>query len=188
MLRIDDNANYEIETIINNDDRHQLIDLYNSMEPLFAEQDYNLNLVDKRTLKSHHPHLDAIKKIEKRAGRETYSHYFVMYKPGSFTRLHTDNADDVGLTIVTMVDVVNLVGGETIVLIPRDPNDPNIEKRKKGQGGGIKKGTVAKGQSVIPKIVKCNVGESMIYDRNLTHGVTYVEEGMRLVFVSWFKK
>lgn len=187
MLQIDKDANYQIETIISNDDRHQLIDLYNSMSPLFAEQDYNLNLVDKRPVRSHH-YIEPIKKIERWAGRDPYSHYFVMYKPGSFTRLHTDNADDVGLTIVTMIDMVDLVGGETLVLIPRDPNDPNIEARKKGQGGAIKKGTIAKDQAIIPKIVKCNTGQSMVYDRNLTHGVTYVEQGMRLVFVSWFKR
>ena len=188
MLKIDDKANYQIENIINNDDRHQLIDLYNSIDPGFSEQDYNLNLVDKRPIRGHHPYIDPIKKIEKYANRDVYSHYFVMYKPGSFTRLHTDNADEVGLTIVTMIDMVDLVGGDTLVIIPRDPSDPNIQERRKGQGSGIKKGTVAAGQSIIPKIVNCKNGDSMIYDRNLTHGVTYVEKGLRLVLVSWFKR
>lgn len=187
QLNIDKKANFQIANIITNDDRHKLIDLYNSLNPRFAEQDYNLNLVDKRQLKVSDWN-EQIRKIDKFSGRETYSHYFVMYKPGSFTRLHTDNADDVGLTIVTMIDSVDLVGGETLVLVPNDPDDPNIAKRKHKQGSAYKKGNLPKGQAVVPKIVQCDVGQSMVYDRNLTHGVTYVEEGLRLVLVSWYKR
>lgn len=179
-MKIDTKANYTIERIINNDDRHALIDIYNSMPSSFARQDYNLNLVDKRQL-THKliGNVPAFKKIEKFAGKDLYSHYFVMYKPGSYTRMHTDNAKDVGKTIVTLIDAVDLIGGDTLVFLPY------VDKEKKGEG--YIKGQVPEGKDVIPKIVRCDVGESMVYDRNLNHGVTYVEQGIRLVLVSWFQ-
>lgn len=180
-MKIDSKAYYKIENIINNDDRHKLIDLYNSMPSSLARQDYNLNLVDKRQLT--HELINSVRspfeKIQRFAGKELYSHYFVMYKPGSYTRIHTDNAKDVGLTIVTLIDAVDLVGGDTILMLPY------VDREKKGEG--YVKGQVPEGKHVIPKIVKSNVGESMVYDRNLSHGVTYVEQGLRLVLVSWFQ-
>lgn len=167
---------YKLEQIIDNDDRHSLIDLYNSIPSSVAHQDYNLYKVDKRPLRSS-DQISAIKKIEQYAGKETYSHYFVMYEPGSYTRMHTDNDDDVGLTIVTLIDTVNLVGGETIVQLPA-PKDEKI---------GYQKGEDHKGR-VVPKIVRMVEGDSVIYDRSLLHGVTQVELGKRLVLVSWFKR
>ena len=167
---------YKLEQIINNDDRHSLIDLYNSIPSSVAHQDYNLYKVDKRPLRSS-DQISAIKKIEQYAGKQTYSHYFVMYEPGSYTRMHTDNDDDVGLTIVTLIDTVNLVGGETIVQLPA-PKDEKI---------GYQKGEDHKGR-VVPKIVRMVEGDSVIYDRSLLHGVTQVELGKRLVLVSWFKQ
>ena len=43
---------YKVDQIINEDDRHELIDLYNSIPSSVAHQDYNLYKVDKRILKS----------------------------------------------------------------------------------------------------------------------------------------
>lgn len=167
---------YKLEQIIDNDDRHSLIDLYNSIPSSVAHQDYNLYKVDKRVLRQG-DQISAIKKIEQYAGKETYSHYFVMYEPGSYTRMHTDNDDDVGLTIVTLIDTVNLVGGETIVQLPA-PKDQKI---------GYQKGNDHEGR-VVPKIVRMVEGDSVVYDRSLLHGVTQVELGKRLVLVSWFKR
>ena len=92
--------------------------------------------------------------------------------------MHTDNDDHVKSTIVTLVDTVNLVGGETIVTLPA----PEAQYEKKG----YIKGDEHKGR-VIPKIVRMNVGDSVMYDRSLLHGVTQVEQGKRLVLVSWFR-
>ena len=99
-----------------------------------------------------------------------------MYDPGSYTRLHSDNDDDVGLTIVTLVDTVDLVGGDTLVMLPA-PKEQKI---------GYQKGDDHKGR-VVPKIVQMKTGESVIYDRSLLHGVTQIERGKRLVLVSWFR-
>ena len=116
--------NYKVDQVITNEDRHNLIDLYNSIDPNIAHQDYNLYNIDKRILtnlsKIDKKYLNIIKKIEAYAQKETYSHYFVMYHEGSYTKMHTDNDDAIGLTIVTLVDTVDLVGGETLALVPAE--------------------------------------------------------------------
>lgn len=167
---------YKVDQIINEDDRHGLIDLYNSIPSRVAHQDYNLYKVDKRNLRSEQFN-EAINKLVKHSKRESYSHYFVMYEKGSYTKIHSDNDEDVGLTIVTLVDTVDLVGGDTLVYV----NRPDDEKT------GYQKGEDHKGR-VVPKIVQMDVGDSVIYDRSLLHGVTQLDKGKRLVLVSWFKK
>ena len=166
---------YKVEKIINEDDRHSLIDLYNSIPSKVAHQDYNLYKVDKRGIRSK-LYNEAINKLVKYSKRDSYSHYFVMYEQGSYTKVHSDNDEDVGLTIVTLIDTVNLVGGDTLVYVNR-PSDERV---------GYQKGDDHKGR-VVPKIVQMEVGDSVIYDRSLLHGVTQLDKGKRLVLVSWFK-
>lgn len=173
--------NYKVDQIINEDQRHALIDLYNSMPSSIAHQDYNLHTVDKRQITSSvidsmpPKAREALLAVEATTKRKSYSHYFVMYEKGAFTKLHTDNDAEVGLTVVTLVDTVDLIGGDTLVMLPFE------EKEKKG----YQKGSSPRG-AVIPKIVRMESGDSVTYDQSLTHGVTQVERGKRLVLVSWF--
>jgi predicted 2-oxoglutarate/Fe(II)-dependent dioxygenase YbiX len=53
-------------------------------------------------------------------------------------------------------------------------------KREKGQEAPID-------QKIIPKVVQVKDGQTMIYKRDLLHGVGQVEKGTRLVLVSWYK-
>ena len=39
---------------------------------------------------------------------------------------------------------------------------------------------------VIPKVIQMNVGQSLVYDKHLMHGVGQVEQGNRLVLISWY--
>ena len=170
---------YKVENIIDNDDRVLLIGMYNSLKPRPANQDYNLFDVDKRLISGDMFAKGPFLKLKEYAGLEVYSHYFVMYEEDSFTKMHTDNDDEVGLTIVTLLDDVELVGGETIVMLPYNKKDVPTHKYQKGD--------IQDGQRCIPRIVQVEKGQSMIYDRSLLHGVTQVETGKRLVLVSWFK-
>tara|TARA_B100000575_G_C23094474_1_gene631151 strand:- start:1068 stop:1598 length:531 start_codon:yes stop_codon:yes gene_type:complete len=173
--------NYKVDQIITNEDRHNLIDLYNSLDSNIAHQDYNLYNIDKRRLntkdytqdKKYH---DIIKKIEAYAKRKTHSHYFVMYHEGSYTRMHTDDDEAVGQTIVTLVDTVDLIGGDTLALLSAE-----LTEDKKG----YQKGDDHKGR-VVPRVIRMDVGDSVSYDRSLLHGVSQLERGKRLVLVSWF--
>jgi|13_taG_2_1085334.scaffolds.fasta_scaffold01794_7 predicted 2-oxoglutarate/Fe(II)-dependent dioxygenase YbiX len=173
---------YKIQKLITNDERHALIDLYNSIPSNIAEQDYNLANVDKRRLGSTHG-IEPVKKIDQYAKEngnlKCLQHYFVMYKKGAFTRLHTDDDEKVKLTVVTLVDTADLVGGETVSLLPWSAND--------NKSVGYKKGNDVEDESrVIPMVIKPEVGESMMYDRAFLHGVAKVESGLRLVLVSWY--
>ena len=169
---------YKVENIIDNDDRVLLIGMYNSLKPRPANQDYNLFDVDKRLIPGDMFAKGPFLKLKEYAGLEVYSHYFVMYHEGSYTRMHTDNDDAIGLTIVTLVDTVDLVGGETLALVPA-----KMPEEKKG----YQKGNDHKGR-VIPRVIRMNEGDSVIYDRSLMHGVSEIEKGKRLVLVSWFRR
>lgn len=172
---------YKVENIISEEDRVELIKLYNSIPSNKASQDYNLFTVDKRRLKNDQLNDKLFSKLNQYADRPVYSHYFVMYEEGSFTRMHTDNDEDVTLTIVTLLDSQDLIGGETIVHLPFQYKGRNKSEYRKGD---IPKSD----QRVIPKIVNVDKGQSMVYDRSLLHGVAQVEKGKRLVLVSWYGK
>jgi len=107
--------------------------------------------------------------------------YFVMYEEGSFTRMHTDNDDDISLTIVTLLDSQDLVGGETIVHLPAEYKGRDVNEYRKGD-------IPREDQRVRPKVVNVDKGHSMIYNRSLLHGVAEIEKGKRLVLVSWYGK
>ena len=73
---------------------------------------------------------------------------------------------------------VDLVGGETIAMIPA-----KLSESKEG----YQKGDDHKGR-VVPRVIRMDVGDSVIYDRSLLHGVSEIEKGKRLVLVSWFTR
>jgi predicted 2-oxoglutarate/Fe(II)-dependent dioxygenase YbiX len=172
---------YKVLNIITEQDRVDLIKLYNNIPSTKAVQDYNLFTVDKRRIQSDNFKIDAFKKLDEYANRPTYSHYFVMYEEGSFTRMHTDNDDDISLTIVTLLDSQDLVGGETIVHLPAEYKGRDANEYRKGD-------VPRDDQRVRPKVVNVDKGQSMIYNRSLLHGVAEVEKGKRLVLVSWYGK
>ena len=96
---------YKVLNIITEQDRIALIKLYNSIPSTKAAQDYNLFTVDKRRIQSDNFKIDAFKKLDDYADRPTYSHYFVMYEEGSFTRMHTDNDDEISVVHEHIVEV-----------------------------------------------------------------------------------
>ncbi len=172
---------YKVENIISEDDRVELIKLYNSIPSNKASQDYNLFTVDKRRLKNDQLNDKVFSKLDQYADRPVYSHYFVMYEEGSFTRMHTDNDEDVTLTIVTLLDSQDLIGGETIVSLPFEYKGRDENEFRKGE-------VPTKQNRIVPKVVNVDKGQSMVYNRSLLHGVAQVEKGKRLVLVSWYGK
>jgi hypothetical protein len=176
---------YTIDNYLTTNDVNDLIGLYDSLESNMAHQDYNLFDVDKRLIKSDLRKDAAFLKLEQAAGKDkrVYSHYFLDYLPESFTRSHTDNVDDVVLTMVTILDETGLVGGETIVHLPYEKKVRPGDRYAKRLGDNP-----PVGQEIIPQVVPVTVGQTMTYDHALTHGVCQVTEGRRLVLVSWYAK
>ena len=172
---------YKVENIISEDDRVELIKLYNSIPSTKASQDYNLFTVDKRRISNEQLKDDMFGKLDQYADRPVYSHYFVMYEEGAFTRMHTDNDEDVTLTIVTLLDSQDLIGGETIVSLPFEYKGREVNEYRKGD-------VPTKENRIIPKVVNVDKGQSMVYNKSLLHGVAQVEKGKRLVLVSWYGK
>ena len=108
--------------------------------------------------------------------------YFLKYRKGSFTRLHHDHSTD--LTIVTLLDDKDLVGGHSIVMAMYDARSRPADQtcvRSEGE-----EDRPPYGHEIIPDILPVKVGESLVYGPDLKHGVSKVYEGERLVLVSWY--
>ena len=172
---------YKLENIISEEHRHQLLDVYNSLPSELAHQDYNLFDVDKRHPGKEDSRLDCFKVIDQYASnhKQMFRHYFLNYTPESFTKFHTDNDDAVGLTIVTFLDKSDdLIGGEALAMLPYIKRARPSNKYRKGDAPIDEK--------VVPKVINMNVGQSLVYDKSLMHGVGQVERGNRLVLISWY--
>ena len=177
---------YKVENLLTPNQVSDLVELYNSLKTNPAHQDYNLFDVDKRQIHSTHRRPNALDAIDNFAGNElkSYSHYFLEYGPESFTKFHTDAHTYVHQTMITVLDDRELVGGESLVMLPYEKRQrPANKYAKRGDGN-----EAPLGQVIIPKVVKLNKGQTLIYDKELMHGVAQVESGRRLVLVSWYDK
>ena len=172
---------YKVENIISDTHRKQLIDVYNSLPSELAHQDYNLFDVDKRHPEKSQVEMECFGLIDQYAYNyeKTFRHYFLDYTEESFTKFHSDNDDAVGLTIVTFLDASDdLVGGQAMAMLP-------YEKRGRPENK-YRKGDAPIGERCIPKVIDMHVGQSLVYDKHLIHGVGQVERGNRLVLISWY--
>jgi hypothetical protein len=174
---------YKVEKIFTEQQLEEVKSLYHTCKPWsrFAHQDYNLFDVEKRIVP--HEHVDLLNKVlENYTGLEMYSHYFLKYEEGSFTRCHTDNVDDVSLTVVTLIDEENLIGGEALAFETYEKRSRPANKyaKRKNEDAPV-------GQEIIPVVIPCQVGDSIVYGKELRHGVAQVHSGSRLVLISWFK-
>ena len=177
---------YKVENLLTPNQVSELIELYNSLESNPAHQDYNLFDVDKRHIYSSMRKLTAFDALNDYAGSEfkNYSHYFLEYGPEAFTKMHTDATTYVYQTMITVLDDKDLVGGESLVMLPYEKRERPANKYAKR--GDEDSGPI--GQPVIPKVVQLNKGQTLVYDKDLHHGVCQVESGRRLVLVSWYDK
>lgn len=178
---------YKVANILTPNQLSELVALYNTLPENPAHQDYNLFDVDKRQL-SHQQmaNVNAFDRLNGFAGDEfkSYSHYFLEYGPDSFTKFHTDATTYVHQTMITVLDDRELVGGESLVMLPYEKRArPSNKYAKRGEGN-----EAPLGQVIIPKVVKLNRGQTLIYDKDLMHGVGQVQSGRRLVLVSWYDK
>jgi len=172
-----------VEKIIDDDDVEQLIKLYRNLKSQNAHQDYNLFDLKKANVPSEFRKISPIDKLYKFSEKKYITAcYFLEYNKDSFTRTHSDNGSNI--TIVTILDTKDLVGGESLILSPY--NKKPRPKTSYANRTEKESKTPPYGKNIIPKIVKCKDGESLIYGKELNHGVCQVESGSRLVFITWF--
>lgn len=176
--------NFYKRNILNEEQYQSVWDLYNSLPVRYAYQDYSLFNVEKRNVDSkskvENGATVAIDKYMKdRYKFENQTHYFLKYVPYSWTRIHTDNVRRVTKTVITLIEEKDLVGGETLVWdkhydLPV-PKDHYVQRT----------GSVHR-KSEVPCTPKLNPGQSLVYDNATRHGVSQVEQGHRIVLVSWY--
>jgi len=99
---------------------------------------------------------NVLTKLEDISGHKAKRHYLLNYTKGSFCRMHHDATEY--NTYVTLLEENDLEGGEVLT---------GDEKR-------------------CIDVRYARVGQTMIYDNGLQHGVANVRKGNRKVFIVWF--
>lgn len=173
---------YLISSILNDEDLNECKKLFESLEPEYAHQDYNLFDVERRNFSP--SQLSCMQKLLDFSNVDcSTATYFLKYTEGSFARMHRDESS--AMTIVTMIhSSEDLVGGES--LINRKYCTRNRPANKYARRAGDEEQNPPYEQEIIPDCIKLKEGESAIYDRHLKHGVSYVHSGERLVMITWF--
>jgi hypothetical protein len=110
--------------------------------------------------------------------------YFLKYIPGSFCRMHSDHGSD--LTMVTLIDDENLVGGHSIVreIYGRKERPADQECKRSSEDWE----NPPYNKPIIFDVLPFEVGDSLIYGPSLNHAVSKVYEGSRTVLICWFSK
>ena len=112
--------------------------------------------------------------------KQDAAHYFLKYVKDSFTNVHIDNPKRIKRTAVTLLDIsADIIGGDTLLI-------KNIQDSDIGPGNQRPEGLQDRSNLRVPSIVKPKIGSTLIYNHNVRHGVTKVEQGHRLVLISWF--
>lgn len=183
-------SSYKVVNLLTPEEISFLKDLYQASTPNFFRRDYNLFNI----YKSHPPknlnkeRLDYFQSITQKVKTHCekthdHAHYFLKYCEGSFTSTHVDNPSTVGKTAVTLLDKSpDLLGGDAVLLNPIKPSmlfQGNVQPRDYDVNSHKILNT--------PVVVKQDIGTTLLYDQNSTHGVSLVERGFRLVFISWVR-
>lgn len=177
-------SNFYTREIVKEENQQSLWDAYNGTAPEWCHQDWNLFNLEKRQMKAAYwKQHEAIHDIDRYMFRKyqcrTHVHYFLKYVPDSFTRVHQDNKDTVTKTVITFLDhSPDLVGGDTLVFDKQYDSEP--------PEGSVVKGKDVHSRDVVPTAIKAPNYTSLIYNWNVPHGVTRVNEGHRIVLVSWY--
>ena len=171
---------FELTNVMTSEDIDSMLHYVSTNKPTYYHQCYNLHDVDKWEGGINKETIPALNRIEDLCpDLKIYSHYFLKYGKDSFTKAHTDNDNIISKTIITLLESKNLIGGETIVFTTyvEKPRPHNAER----------KGDAQYGKRIIPQVVSMFDGDSIIYDGKLTHMVSQVKQGHRIVLVSWFQ-
>ena len=110
------------------------------------------------------------------------SSYLLNYVPGSFTRMHCD--ENTHFTFITMIDSVNLVGGESLVQQVYEARGRRAEHHV--QRNGSEQQHPPYGKDIIFEVVNLQDGETMVCSEQTKHGVARVKSGSRLVLIDWY--
>lgn len=175
-------SGYIHEKILNEVELQEARDLAKSEEFYRIYQMYNLFDVDRADPDSEKEY-GFIKTLLKYSKRQSLvGFYFLRYIPGSFTRMHKDNNTE--LTIVTMLDQEDLVGGCSIVTNKYLRRDRPANQRC--DRADFEKDNPPYNQDIILDVLPMEDGDSLVYGADQNHAVSKVYEGSRTVLITWF--
>ena len=133
----------------------------------------------------HHPNDEWLKHGEDE-NVEVMSQYFLKYTPGAFARAHSDDNNKVVKTAITLIDKSDdLEGGDIIVYEPHYKSNMEVNENTINR---YDPKNYREGDTVIPVIVKQEVGETIEYAYDVKHSVSKVLKGYRTVLVTWYCK
>jgi len=178
-------SNFKQINILDLDEVEYLKQMFDKYPKNFWTRDYNLFNLYKCNIprRVYSNDVDSMRSITQKIKshldcKEDTNYYFLKYIPNSFTQIHVDNPNRIQKTAVTLIDISeDLVGGEVVLISGISQSDlmPG-EFRPNNNFKDIK----------VPVVVRQKVGSTLIYNHNVKHGVTKVEQGHRLVFISWY--
>jgi len=176
-------AGYIMDKILSDEELQEARDLAASLDFYRIFQMYNLFDLDRAEVDTDcgAGFVDTLQKYSKHD--TNIGLYFLKYIEGSFTRMHHDNNSD--LTIVTLIDDKELVGGHSLVAETYEQRDRPADQYCARNNG--EETHPPYGQEIVPDVLPVSVGESLVYGPDLKHGVSKVYEGERLVLVAWYK-
>lgn len=165
---------------VSDSDLKKYLELYESLPEEKIKQFYNLHYCLRRDVPKD-------QRIDVGGNGEMYAQYFLKYIEGSFTKSHVDNEEEVGETVITLIDKEDLIGGDIIVY---EPHFKNTDWEATAENGMINyyRGEYLPGQKIIPVIVNQEVGESIFYSHSTMHSVSKVLRGTRTVLVTWYNR
>lgn len=178
--------NWDKRNILDADDIVEAREIYEATKEVEYHQYYNLFDVKRRDVYDWNE-LGFVKKISDTLGVSDLrgTPYFLLYETNSFARTHEDN--DSGTTVVTLIESsTDLVGGEALIFDTYGPRARASHKEER-RANYEREHPHAYNKNIIPRIVQMEEGDSLIYGPDLTHGVTQVEQGTRLVLITWWK-
>lgn len=178
-------------TTLDWNDIDYLNNLYQSLQGKNFSRYFNLFSVTRKDVPAKlddYRWLTVKSKLDSEANGQCITNYFLYYGPGSFTMPHADSPLRVTKTAITLIDKsADLVGGEILVIkrvkqFTGDVHIPTDEDiKRKNEPVPVMNNVAA------INIIRQDVRETVWYPAQMRHGVTQVEQGYRLVLISWYK-
>lgn len=176
-------SGYIKDIILSEKDLQEAKELAKSFEFYDIFQMYNLFHLQRADISEEERNLGFYKTLLKYSRKEECTGlYFLRYIEGSFTRFHHDQT--ASMTIVTLLDDKDLVGGQSIVKSrykerPRPSKVCCVRHKHEQENPPY-------GMEIAPDVIPIETGESLVYGPDLSHGVAKVYGGERLVLIAWF--
>jgi len=176
-------SGYIHDKVLSEEELKEARDLAASLEFFPVFQMYNLFDLERADMKDDLLQYSFASKLLQYSRRSNIiGFYFLRYIPGSFTRMHRDNNTD--LTIVTLLDYQDLVGGHSIVQETYKQKARPANQRCNRSDGEEESPPYER--DIIMDVLPMERGDSLVYGPEQMHGVSKVYEGSRLVLISWF--